>query len=168
MAKRSCWKIFLIFLFFSFTVDKRAEANVGLPMIFITLPSMLAALIPIIALESFILRQKLSLSWRTSLKTISIANIVSTLFGIPLVWIILVIFEISFSYLLFYLPPMRNFYGNLDSNFAIIFNLILQSPWLVPIESELYWMIPVAFLVLLFPFFLFLGLLSIKLPKESC
>ena len=60
----------------------------GIPMLLLTWPVMAAALFPVIALETWIFERRLHfgpkrLSWR-----VGVANAVSMVVGVPLLWII--------------------------------------------------------------------------------
>src|SRR5258705_13522461 len=68
-------------------------ANMGVPMIFVELPGMVCALLPIIIVEAVIIHRVLALSYRDSFKGISIANLASTLAGVPAAWFIMLAFQ---------------------------------------------------------------------------
>jgi hypothetical protein len=124
-------------------------ADMGVPMLFLQMPAMLAALLPIIIIEALFVRSRLSLSYREAFVGISIANVVSTLFGIPVAWFILVVPEMFFE------SHLNNLYQHLhnDPNSPIwnAFAILATFPWLDPDESRLYWMVPVASTLLLVP-----------------
>ncbi|MBI3353090.1 MAG: hypothetical protein HY036_10995 [Nitrospirae bacterium] len=139
------------------TIVTPAYADAGVPMIFITFPSMLIALIPIIIIESIVMSRYLSLATGRSLKAASIGNIVSTVIGIPLTWLLLVILQL--------LTGGGSAYG-LNGPFKKFLAITWQAPWLIPYESELYWMIPAATLILLVPFFFASWLIEYKVEKR--
>lgn len=122
-----------------------AYADAGVPMIFITLPGMLVALIPIIAIEGVILKKALHLTGKRAALASSVANVLSTVVGIPVTWVLLVVLQMvtggGYAYGLE--TPLRRFLA-----------VTWQAPWLIPYEADLNWMIPAALLVLLIPFFL--------------
>lgn len=122
-----------------------AWADAGAPMIFITLPAMLVGLVPIIVVESYILKRQLLLSSKEAVLSSIVANLNSTLIGVPLVWIVLVIIEIS--------TGGGQAYG-LETFSQKFLAVTWQAPWLIPYEEDFSWMIPTATLVLFFPFFL--------------
>ena len=131
-----------------------AEADVGVPMIFVTFPQMAVALIPIILIEALILKRNMPLSLQESLKVSAISNIISTLIGIPLTWIILTVLEMAAIFTLNFINPSEKIISILfDNVFGGMFGIILQSPWLMPMGDELNWVIPWAFSILLIPFF---------------
>jgi len=63
-----------------------AKADVGVPMLAVTWPGMLLALIPIVLLEAWVLNRRLRLSARRSLKFSIWANLASTVVGVPVTW----------------------------------------------------------------------------------
>jgi len=115
-------------------------------MIFITLPLMTVALVPIIALEAVILGRSLGLAPKTAWIATAVANALSTLVGTPLTWLALVVLEMLIG-------GGGSLLG-VDSPAGKLLSVTWQAPWLVPHENELHWMIPAAALVLLAPFFL--------------
>ena len=123
---------------------KVAFANAGVPMIFLVMPTFAIAIVPIVIIESVYLAKTLKISGKVAGKTATISNLVSTLVGIPLTWILLVVIQI--------LTGGDKAYG-LNSTLDKILAVTWQAPWLIPYESALHWMVPVAGLVLLIPFF---------------
>lgn len=121
-----------------------ANANAGVPMLFLAMPAFLLSLVPIIAIETFYIKRGLELSLSKSLKTVSVSNVVSTVVGIPLTWFLLVLVQM--------LTGGDGAYG-LDSVMDKILAVTWQAPWLIPYEKDLHWMIPLAGVVLLVPFF---------------
>lgn len=121
-----------------------ASADAGVPMIFITLPAMLIALIPVIAVETAVLVRALRIPLKRCIAVTTAANLASTLIGMPLTWIALVFIQlISGGGAGFGLStPLQRFLA-----------VTWQAPWLIPYDSEMYWMVPVATLVLMIPFF---------------
>ncbi len=117
-------------------------ADAGVPMIFLTWPAMAAALVPIIAIESIVLKYLLPSTWREATIVGSLANIVSTLVGIPLAWIVFLAFE--------FLVDIPASY--LHVNPGPILGTILFAAWLGPNENDLDWMVPLSTMVLLVGF----------------
>jgi len=126
------------------TVSIPAHADIGVPMVFVTLPGMLAALVPIIAIESFVLLKRLTITKGFSIKVATIGNLASTILGIPLSWCALALIQM--------LSGGGSAYG-LDTWFQKLIAVTWQAPWLIPYESDLRWMVPAATLTLLIPFF---------------
>ena len=131
-----------------------ASANVGLPMIIFVIPAFGLSIIPIILIEAIYLGKSLSLSANAAIKTSTISNIISTIFGIPVTWILFLVFQL-FQFLILggVMLVIGDFSFNLDSKLFMLLAVPLQAAWLGPYESDLHWMIPVAGFVLLVPFF---------------
>lgn len=125
-------------------VPSVASANAGVPMIFLAMPVLGFSIIPIIIIEAIFLSKKLELASPSAFKTTTISNLVSTIVGIPLTWLLLVLIQM--------LAGGGGAYG-LDTTLGKVLSVTLQAGWLIPYESDLHWMIPVAGLVLLVPFF---------------
>lgn len=121
-----------------------ASANAGVPMIFLAMPALGLSIIPIIIIEAIFLRKKLELAVPRAFKVTTISNLVSTLVGIPLTWLLLVLIQM--------LAGGGGAFG-IDTTLGKVLSVTLQAAWLIPYESDLHWMIPVAGLVLLVPFF---------------
>jgi len=119
-------------------------ANAGLPMIMVAMPVMLYALLPIVLIEAYVLRRSLHVSTGRSLVYAAVSNLVSTLVGIPLTWLILVAFQL--------LTGGGGAYG-IQTLPQKILAVTWQAPWLIPYEGSMKWMVPSAMLVLLIPFF---------------
>lgn len=115
----------------------------GLPMIFPAMYLMILALGPIIFIEAYMLRG-LGLSLERSVVSAAIANIISTAVGIPVTW-----------GLLFGLQIMTG--GTLGFHISPFWDTLLgvtwRAPWMLPGPPEKDWMVPVAGMVLLVPFF---------------
>ena len=120
-------------------------ANIGLPMIFVSVPIMAMALIPIAFVEALVFRWLFSLPLAKAWKGAFNANLWSTFLGVPIAWLILVLLEIIGGNGKF-LP--------LDTPLERMTAVILQAPWLMPYPEALRWMVPAASLLLLVPFYL--------------
>ncbi len=125
-------------------VPSVASANAGVPMIFLAMPAFGLSIIPIIVIEAMYLSKKLELTIYTAFKTTTLSNLISTIVGIPLTWLLLVLIQM--------LAGGDGGFG-LDTTLGKVLSVTLQAAWLIPYESDLHWMIPVAGLVLLVPFF---------------
>ncbi len=121
-----------------------ASANAGVPMIFLAMPALGLSIIPIIIIEAIFLSKKLELAVPSAFKTATISNLVSTIVGIPLTWLLLVLIQM--------LTGGDGAFG-LDTTLGKVLSVTLQAAWLIPYEYDLHWMIPMAGLVLLVPFF---------------
>jgi len=139
--------IFLIVFFYA----SPALADAGLPMLMIVWPGLIIALIPIVALESYCLRSMLKLPFIKSLKLMTIANLESTIIGIPVTWVLLVFIEIIVS---FAGVTIFKSVTEIPEVLSYIFIITLGAPWIAPFtETQAYWIIPAASLFLLIPFY---------------
>jgi hypothetical protein len=68
-------------------------ADAGIPMIAITLPGMLLLLAPVIALETIVIRKQTAIPFKSVLKANALANIASTILGMPLAWLAMLLLE---------------------------------------------------------------------------
>jgi hypothetical protein len=117
-------------------------ADVGLPMIFVELPFLALALLPVAALEAAVYRWRLSVSWSQSLWGSLRANLWSTFVGIPLAWLAQVVGQLAVG---------GGSAWGLDTPLDRLAAVTVQSAWLIPYEEELRWMVPAAALCLLVP-----------------
>ena len=124
-------------------------ADAGVPMIVITLPGMIALLLPVIAVETVVVVRRTSLPGKKTLWATALANLASTIVGVPLTWGVLVVCEMGLWL------ALGEFAGNRswDSPIFQIFVTIFSAPWLGPVEKSGWWAVPLAAAVLLIPFF---------------
>ncbi len=126
-------------------ISQPAWANMGVPMIFITLPMMLVGLLPIIGIEGYVLKKQLALQPKKAFTSAAISNIFSTFIGTPVTWGILLLLQIITG-------------GGTSHGIETITEKFLavtwQVAWLVPYEAEIHWMVPTALLILLIPYFI--------------
>ena len=127
-------------------VPSVAHADMGLPMIFLAWPGMGVMLVPVIALEVVVLKRALVTPLKRTVVVATASNVLSTVVGVPVTWIILV----ALQFLTAGSGAVRFDFGTVAGK---IFAVTWQASWLMPYESDLYWMVPVALLVLLVPFF---------------
>ena len=118
--------------------------NMGLPMIMPTMYFMVLALIPIVLLETWYVSKALDIRFRKAVVSIAGANVVSTLVGLPLTWLLLHLIQISAG---------EASYG-VGGLAGMILSVTLQAPWLPPFGAEEFWMFHSAALFLLIPYFL--------------
>jgi hypothetical protein len=117
-------------------------ANVGLPMIFVELPFLAVALLPVAALEAVVYRWRLSISWGPSFSGSLRANLWSTFVGVPLVWLAQAVGQLAVG---------GGSAWGLSTPLARLAAVTVQSAWLIPYESDFHWMLPAAALCLLVP-----------------
>ena len=121
-----------------------AHADAGAPMLALVWPCAWILLIPIILVEAVVAVRVLKLGFWAGVKIAGIANLVSTLVGIPVTWVLLVLIQM--------LTGGGGAWG-IDTIPRKVLAVTWQSPWLIPYESEFYWMVPAAAAVLCVPFF---------------
>src|SRR5690349_8117178 len=100
-------------------------ANMGVPMIAIYWPPAWLAFVPVVAIEAWWARRVLGNSWRKAITSTFVANAVSTLVGIPIVWCIWAAFQLRF-------------FGTalgLDSPAEQVYAVTVQASWLIPYEQ---------------------------------
>jgi hypothetical protein len=112
-------------------------ANVGLPMIAVLLPPAWLALIPIVLIEAAVGVRTIQAPFRRTVLAAAVANFVSTMLGIPLVWFVLAVVQ-------------WHWIGMASRDTAPVLN----AAWLPPYERDLGWMAPIAVLVLSLPMWL--------------
>ena len=124
-------------------------ADIGVPMIFLTLPLMACALVPVIFVEVWVGKPMLQTSYRRSTWVFAVANVVSTIIGIPAAWALMLLLELGTGPILGRLFPSSAAPSLLEKAAFVI----LGSPWLGPAGSDLFWMVPLAAMILLVPSF---------------
>jgi len=131
-------------------VAPAAHADMGLPMLALTLPAALWALIPVILVEAYVFKRH-GFAFKWSLQWNAVANVVSTVAGVPLAWLALVIADGAIGSGIYSLGVFHK----LGTTSGRIFDFLIHFPWLPPVEDMKYygWAVPTAFLMLLVPFF---------------
>jgi hypothetical protein len=110
------------------------SANAGIPVIFDTFPLMLLALIPVIILEAFIFRRYLQREFKNLLVPLAVANVCSTVAGLPLSWLL------GWGF--------GKVGGECVRPGGSMFNAFIESAWAC--KSMIYWLLPLAILIGLF------------------
>jgi hypothetical protein len=108
-------------------------------------PASWALFIPIVAIEAWIARRIVGLTVKQCVLASAVANAVSTLVGIPLVWGLLALLDIVLS--------GGGAALGIETFWQRVYAVTVQAAWLIPYESDLHWMVPAAAIVLLIPFF---------------
>ncbi len=72
-----------------------AYCDVGLPLIFITLPAMILAFLPVFLAEAFVYKKFLDINYFIALKASFVSNLISTIAGVPLSWFLLLGVQMS-------------------------------------------------------------------------
>lgn len=138
------------------------HADVGLPMLVIAWPVAWIALMPIIAIEAFLAIKILAVSWKQAFKISSLANLLSTLIGIPVTWGLLFALEFGAIFSVGYVSDLLK-YNPDDSLMAAVF-FPFYAAWLPPTENK--WVVYAAFLVLLIPFYFMSVAIEVRLAKR--
>ncbi len=128
-------------------------ADAGVPMLVLTLPAMLILLVPIVLIEAWLCRRWLGVTNWVALKCNTLANLVSTLVGVPLAWGTVLLFDFLVLGTILRIPAVERASDKWNTPLAHIVGTILFPAWLGPDEKRLYWMIPLATIVLLLPTF---------------
>ena len=138
-------------------------ADAGIPMLFVQWPLMACALIPVIAVELFVFRRALQLTYKSALLDTALANITSTAVGFPLAWGFSLGIEFG-MYRLFESAP-RGWVEQVSAS-PLLETLLFPfaAAWINPPEPRYYWMIACAAVVLLIPSFF----LSVWLERLIC
>jgi len=124
-------------------------ANMGVPMLLIQMPAMFFALVPVIVVEALFVRARLALPRREAFKAVTAANVLSTIVGIPIAWLVIVIGQQTLDTTFRRLPA--HFHADAHSPLWISYEMLTTFAWLDPDEANLYWMVPVASALLLIP-----------------
>jgi hypothetical protein len=119
-------------------------ANAGVPMILPQLYLMGLALIPIVLLESAFLCRVPSVNFLEAAKGLTIANLASTIIGIPIAWSLMLGLQ---------LITTGGYPLGMNTPLSMLASVTLQAAWLDSDERHLYWMLPAAVTTLLLPSF---------------
>jgi len=122
-------------------------------MLAVTLPGMLLTLLPVILIESYVLRGAFG-GTPEAFGTVAAANLFSTLIGVPLAWFAMLMFQFAVVFGLLAtgsvvawdrLLPQAGPKGEL-------LMLLIAPAWLGDFEKSAYRLVPAATLVLLLPY----------------
>lgn len=128
-------------------------------MLFVHMPAILIALLPIIAVETLVATRAFKCSWRAVAPAITRANLASMLLGFPLLWLCMLLFTAFAGG-----GGMRH---GIYTTAQKVYAVTVQAAWLPPNETELYWMVPCAALVMLVPAFFMSVLVERFLLKRA-
>lgn len=145
MFRWIAWSVIVLFVFLAHPLP--AYANIGLPMLIYAWPAMLVLFIPVVLIEAVVATTLLGVNFLYAVQIAGVANLVSTILGIPTTWLVLVCVQVGL------IRGGAGPYG-LETLRGRILSVTVQCPWLIPYPaSELDWMIPTAEMVLCIPFF---------------
>jgi hypothetical protein len=120
-------------------------ANMGLPMVAIYLPPAWLALLPIILIEAGYGVRRLKLPMGRALAAQATANCVSTLIGIPAIWVILALGQMF--------ATQWTGWSRVPEPLLLVVGFIVGAPWLLPGAEQTSWMVPLAVAALTVPFY---------------
>lgn len=137
-------KLLVTFVVLALTImPTPAHANAGLPMLVVVWPTMWVLFLPIVLVEAAVAMKVLSIDFVHAAQIAGVANLVSTLVGLPITWVLLLIVELKVG-------KGGGAYG-IDTLKGRLLSTTLQSPWLLPYKER--WLVPAAALFLCIPFF---------------
>ena len=113
-------------------------ADIGVPMIGVYWPPAWLAFIPVVAIEAWWARRVLGNDWKKAVASTLVANLISTIIGIPLAWFVWSTLELW----------LCGTALGLNSPAKGLYAVTVQAAWLIPYETQLWWMVPVAAVVL--------------------
>jgi hypothetical protein len=129
-------------------------ADAGIPMLALQMPMMVCLLIPVIIVETLLVRRWLPLTGKEAYLGTSVANVASTIVGVPFAWALMLVMELIITIPL----SMAEYHWHWLMNSPVwSFIVFLASvAWFGPAEGNpnLYWMIPTALAILLIPSFI--------------
>ena len=130
-----------------------ARADAGIPMLMLVWPPAWALFVPIVVVEALVARRLLALPYLECARLSLVANARSTIIGIPLTWLVLVLLEMTLGMALASLVQ--------SSALGQFFLVPLSSAWLMPNAKR--WQVYLAAAILCVPFLL----VSIRLERWS-
>jgi hypothetical protein len=121
-------------------------ADVGIPMIFVTLPAMAMLLVPVVVIEGLLCKRWLGVTTWQAIKSNAVSNLASTIIGVPVAWAAM----LAVGYGAMGIDAVQGWH----SPIANVIFFVLTSAWLPPTDrAHEVWFVPAAALVLLIPFF---------------
>ncbi len=139
-------------------LPSQAHADMGLPMLAVIWPGAWILFLPITILEAAIANRILNINWKQALKISAVANATSTIAGIPITWLGLVVPLWLFGAAIFYLP--------LSESIKIYLMMPFYALWLPPITEKQTWLIPLSAAILCIPFFFVSVKIETKIAKK--
>ena len=133
-----------------FVFSDKAIANAGLPMLAVVWPLSIFAFIPVVAIESLVLYHGLKIQWCNAITQVVKANILSTIIGVPLAWLASVALEFALAFLFIKVAGLNSYPPHAVGKVG---GVVLSAPWLGPFNDGGHWIVPLATMMLLIPFF---------------
>jgi hypothetical protein len=78
-------------------VAPRAEANVGVPMLMVLWPVAVVAFVPVVAVEAVVARRVIGGGWGAAWKVSLVANLATTIAGVPVTWFVMLLVQLVVS-----------------------------------------------------------------------
>lgn len=122
-------------------------------MIALTVPAIVILLVPIIVVEGLLYRKWLGLNGWRAMKSSAVSNALSTVFGVPAAWVVMLGVEFGMFGLASKSSTLQHALDHSHSPLADAVFLFLGSAWIGPAEGKDAWLVPAASLALLVPFF---------------
>jgi hypothetical protein len=119
-------------------------ANAGVPMLFVQAPALIITLPIGILIEALICANYLQIPKKNAFGAATIANLISTVIGFPVLWFALVLIQMLTG---------GGGAPRFKDPWLSIYAVTVQAAWVLPFEEKLYWMVPSAMLILLVPTF---------------
>lgn len=132
-----------MFALLALALPSTAQANIGIPMLALAWPVHWIAYLPVVIIESEYTRVRLDLSRKESYKAVALANVISTLVGIPVAWGVMLISTFAVGMSLSFVPDT----ATQQSLYNWLFPL--TSAWLGPTDNT--WLVYAAFACLALP-----------------
>ncbi len=123
-----------------------AYADAGLPMLALAWPLQWFAFVPIVLIECELLSKSLQLPYKRLFLPTCKANLISTLVGVPVAWLVMMSIGVAVYFGLSQLPPSM---APPDSGFVSYLLLPLTAAW---VTGNSAWQIYSAFVILTVPF----------------
>jgi len=128
-------------------------------------PVILVFLLPVIAIEATYIRLRLHTEWGNTIAATTKANLITMLLGFPLSWLFFFILEMAFWLALTFSGIESHVHWTLNSGLTDFLIVVTSAAWMGPVEER--WAIPVAYVVLLIPSFVFSGYLESRLLERG-
>lgn len=135
-----------------------AQANAGIPMLVLAWPLLGLAFFPVVALEAALLARAFGLPFKDTLRPVAVANLWSTLVGVPLTWLALLVLAILVATSAYVLPDRI---GQSKVLGAILFPLSIA--W---IAGDAPYELPLAFTLLMIVFAVVSAHVELKVLAE--
>ncbi len=132
-------------------------------MIFVQWPLMIGALIPVIIVEALLIRRWVRLSYRDAFIGVTKANLLSTMAGVPLAWLVMFVLELAIM-IPVGIAAEKWHWNFFDSPVFQVVGFVIGMAWLGPAEGSGYWLVPLAAALLLLPSFY----VSVWLESKIC